>query len=920
MAKVSPLIRSFNAGEVSILIEGRTDIDRYPASMRVMLNTVAAPQGPAIPRSGTEFINTAYDHTKKSILVPFVFSETDFYMIEFADDRIRFFTESGILAKTPVNATLNDDSPFFKFDSATLGASVGDQVVLLDFDPVYNLQGVVVNITAKTGTVYTTDIEFPALADPGTFQVAQVYHVASPYDVLTLPDLQDTPSLDVVYLTHPTVKPYKLKRNDTYDWAFEAVTFIDGPYMPTNETSTTLTVSATGKATPNMTNDTTPSGTASGSSKLAGTEYWHAFDDPTAVTYWSSNVDQTGTIQYLASSGFVCDAYVIHMATDNSDTNFTAKDFAPSTWTFEGSNDGSNWTVLDEQRNYVLYDNQKSVLFEINNGTSYTYHRLVITQAIRNGAVKPRVRSLIMRSTASTSLTVTASAVTGINNNAGFKATDVGRLIRIKGLDGSWRPLRITAFTNTTTVTATLLGEPFANLRPSGEWRLGYWSETTGYPSCATFHADRLWFGGSVSFPDLLVASVTEDYENMTPSSASGEVLDTHSIAQRINARRLSRIKWMATAKDGLLLGTGSEEYVVQPNNTDRVYAPGKIKATRNSARGSSNTPPAAIDGQVLYVQRSGRTVREYAYNYESDGYRSPSMSSLASHLGISPFVRMAYAAEPYSIVWMLRSDGRVVGLTYNRDENVVGWHRHKFPDGMVDDEETEAVIESIAVLPSANQLQDVLWVVAKRIVNEQTVRYVEKLTPFWDFGMTLDDAHFVDCGLRYEGTPITEVYGLQHLEGRTDIYGLADGIPVGPLTVTDGMAELNQAASNIILGIGFDSEGETSRLENGAQDGTAQGKVKRINGISLMTWDSYGGEVGTWNEDEQKVEYAPVDYPVADASAVETIDLFSGIVGPITPAPGFEKRGSVFFRRKKEEPLPFNIVAIMPQMVTQDR
>jgi len=914
MAKASPQIRSFNAGEISPLMEGRTDTGTYPASNRNLYNTVAAPQGPAIPRSGTEFIAEAYSHTDDNFLIPFVFSEEDFYMLEFANQRVRFLTEFGLLTYAPVAMTVTSVSPF-KIDSATLGASVGDEVSFSLFPQTYNLNGVTGKITAKVGTVYTLDIAHPALPMLGTAKAARVYHIVSPYQTQHLNNIVDVPSLEVVYLYHGAVKPYKLKRFDTYNWVFEVVNWVDGPYLSLNEEKTTLAPATTGRATPDMTAANAPAGwVASASSEVATFEAWKAFDDSSAATYWQSNVNQSGQLKIEAPAAFVCDGYSIHMAINNANVDYTSKDYAPSNFTFEGSNNNTDWDVLDRQATYVLYDSNKSVFFQIPNLTAYKYYRLNIESTVRNGALKPTVKSLILRSPASISITINASSVTGINNNQGFLSTDVGRLLRIRGDDGAWRPLIITARNSTTQVVANLLGEPFANLRAVTQWRLGAWSDTTGYPNTGAFFQDRLWSAGGKTYPDLLAASQTGFYERMAPTDEKGTVLDTSGIAVRLNSRRLSRIKWLAGVKKGLALGSGSQEFLVQAggnNVNNRTITPGNIIIEDSSTRGSADTTPVPVDSQVLFVQRSGRTLREFAYNYEADGYKSPSMSLLASHLGVSPFEQMAYAAEPYSIVWIRRQNGSLVGLTYNREESVVGWHRHSFQDEEV---------RRIAVAPSSDQLQDHLWMTVRRTVDGQTKRYIEKLTKFWDFGMTLDDACFVDSSLRYDGDPTTEVYGLQHLEGR-EVYGLADGIAVGPFTVTDGMVTLDYEASKIILGLGFDSEGETVSLENGAQDGTAQGKEKRINLFTLKVWDSYGGELGTYNEDKDEVEWVDLrDLYPGDADLIETIELYTGILGPVTPAPGYEKRGSVFFRRPKETPTPFNLVAIMPQLNTQDR
>jgi hypothetical protein len=921
MAKVSPIIRSFNSGEFSILVEGRTDLDRYPSSLRSMKNYVCAPQGPAIPRSGTQYINRAYKNDEVSALIPFVPTETEFYMLEFANQRVRFFTEDGLLTYAPVAATTTQASPH-KFDSATLAANIGDEVAFSDYPEEYNLNGVVAKITAKVGTVYTVDVVHPALPLLATGKVARVYHIASPYTSAVVNTIIDTPSIDVVYLTCATIAPHKLLRNDTYDWAFVKVDFIDGPYLPTNETNTTLTPTTTGKATADMTAANAPAGhVVSGSTEQVGNEAWKAFDNVESATSWRTTANQVGTITYQHPAGFIADGYTVYITHLNDDANYAPKDYAPSTWTFEGSNDGVNYTVLDRRSAFVAYANNKSLFFEIPNATSYTYYRLVVNEVFRSGAVKVSIKSLVIRSTASRTITVNASSAANINNGQGFLAADVGRLIRMRGDDNTWRELLITARNSATQVVCTLRGEPFSSLLPCKSWRLGYWSDTTGYPNTATFYQDRLWFGGSTKFPDLVVGSYVGKYEVMSPTEYDGVVGDSNAIAIRLNARKLSRVKWLVGGKDGLLVGTGSQEYVLRSNGSDKTLSPNNgIKADEASARGSSDAQVAAVDTQVLYVTRSGRTVREFGYSYEVDNYKSPSMSSLASHLGVKPFKKLVYATEPYGIVWCLRDNGTIVGLTYNRDENVVGWHTHNFPDTIVDDVELDGYIESVAVLPSADQLQDMLWIIIRRTVDGQTVRYVEKLTKFWDFGMTIDDAHFVDSALRYQGDATSVVYGMSHLEGRSDLYGIADGVIIGPLTVEDGAVTLPQEAENVIIGIGFEGYGEVSRLENGSQDGTAQGKTKRFNSIAARFWDSYGGEFGVYNEDSRTWEFTPVAYPVADASLVETIQLYSGDVSDIVPVAGYERSGSIAFRRPKGEPVPFIPIAIFPQMDTQDR
>jgi hypothetical protein len=927
MAKASPMVRSFNAGEFSELLEGRTDLDRYPASMRKLVNFIAAPQGPAISRSGTAFVAPVNDHGEYSALLPFVFSNEQAKLLEFASDRIRFVDEDGLQVYEPVAMTMGSAAgAAMVFTSASLAAEVGDQVVLLGFPAEYNLNGEVANVTAKLGTTYTIDKVYPNLSVVNG-NVARVYHVPCTLTEDQRKAMRFVQSVDVLYLL-TTARPRKLSRYGDYDWRLEAIDFVDGPYMPINTTSTSLTPSATGNAVPAMTDNLSPSGEAAGSDKrptipgtvaspapwlgrnitytLDASDYFYAFDD-NDETYWAGGSEQSGFVQYAFPAGAICDGYTIYVAFDNQDTSYLAADYAPSTFEFQGY-DGTKWVTLDRQENYVLYDNNKSVFFEIDNDVSHSAYRLSIQKLMRNGPIEPRVRRLAMRSKTTSSFVLTASSTIGINNDTGFQTTDVGRLIRLKGSDGAWRSVRISARTSATSVTVELLGEPLLDVKAIKQWRLGFWSDTTGWPTVGDFFEDRLWLAGPDEYPDQFAGSVTGAYETFSQTDTFGEVLDDSAVVGRLNSRRLSRVRWLSSDERGLIMGTGSEEYALAAPNNEALTAR-NIKARPTTRRGSAGVEPVRIDSQVLYVQRSGRTIREFAYVYEADGYKSPSMSQLASHLGATPFVEMDYAAEPHSIVWIRRQDGSLVGLTYNREENVIGWHRHDLSGG---------VIESLAVLPQKDQLQDALWVVVKRNVNGTDKRYIERLTRFWDFDTMLEDAHFVDSGLRYTGVPTRMVYGLQHLEGE-EVYGLADARPVGPFTVENGSVTLPFEASNIIIGLGYDSEAETARLENGAADGTAMGKVKRINSIVGAVWNSVGGEIGVYNEQEDRIVYNELEYP-GRFDEIEDIELYTGMIGPFVPEAGYGMRGSLAFRRPKSSPLPFNLVALMPQMNTQDR
>jgi hypothetical protein len=797
MAKASPILRSFNAGEFSRLMDGRSDIDRSPSSMRKLRNYIAAPQGPAIGRSGTTFITPVYDETKRSAIIPFLFSEEQAYLLEFADMKMRVILEDGPLLSGP---------------------------------------------------------------DP--------YEIDTPWDEFAVSQMRFLQSGDVVYLFCDGFQPRKLTRLGATNYELALHETLDGPFLPINETGTRLTPSTTGAITMTET-----------------------------VTAGPAN--QTVTIEYDAGAPTTITGYYLQANAANDSADYTSLDYAPSDWTLEGWT-GSVWELLDQKKAHVLYDNKRTPFFPVKVGFVYQKYRIAVTALRRNGPIQPGFKARF--AAGGTVITITASGVIGINKNQGFLPTDVGRLIRYKNVsDSTWAALKIIGWTSSTVVTVVAQSAPLGDAQGSTEWRLGYWSDTTGWPTCGTFFEDRLWLGGSVEYPDVIAGSRTGAYDDLAQTTEAGIVADDSAVVFQLNSRKISRIAWLQSDERGLLVGTGSGEWVVTAANRDDALTARSIKARNSTARGSARIEPVKVDRAIIFVQRSKRTAREFVYVFEADGYKSPSMSLFASHIGVDKFAEMDFAAEPHSIIWFRRDDGLVAGLTYNRDENVVGWHLHNFADG---------IVESLAVVPSSDGKQDALWIVVNRDVAGVSRRFIERMSRFWDFDMTLADAHLVDCALRYQGAPANFITGLGHLEG-AEVYGLADGSPFEAVVV-GGAIELASEASNVIVGLPYDAVGVTNRLEAGATDGTSQGKTKRIHKAVVRTWQSVGGMVGRAEDD------------LVEIASRRTEDLSSALPlrdeDHIVEWPnGYDGDCFVAFKRDGKKPLPFNVIAIMPQVVTQD-
>lgn len=513
-------------------------------------------------------------------------------------------------------------------------------------------------------------------------------------------------------------------------------------------------------------------------------------------------------------------------------------------------------------------------------------------------AVNTSATTLTLGAT-SGSVSVTASAST-------FASTDVGRIIRFKSGGTTWGWLTITGYTSATVVTATVNRSPNA-ATASADWRLGVWSATTGYPSCVTFYEDRLFFAGSSSYPQRVDGSNVGDYENFAPTDSTGTITDSNSIAVTLNASDVNVIRWMIDDEKGLLIGTAGGEWILRPSTLQEAMSPTNITAKRSTTYGTANIQAKRTGKAAIYVQRAGRKVRELAYVYEVDGFRSPDLSVLAEHVTEGGIVEFDYQQEPFSVIWFVRSDGVLVGLTYERDQDVVGWHRQimggAFSTG-------DAVVESVAVIPTPDGTADETWLIVKRTINGETKRYIEYITPRFDDDVTTD-AHFVDCALKYDGAAATTISGLWHLEGQT-VRLLADGATHPDRTVSSGSIALAVSASVVTVGLAYESNVKTLRIEAGAADGTAQGKTKRIHRMAVRLYKTLGLQYGPDENNLDTLPFRTSADPLGNPPDMYTGDKLFNWNGH------YDTLGQIYFRQSQA--LPFTLLGIFPQLHTQDR
>lgn len=523
--------------------------------------------------------------------------------------------------------------------------------------------------------------------------------------------------------------------------------------------------------------------------------------------------------------------------------------------------------------------------------------------------------TLTASATTGSGVTLTASATNGINGGAGFSANDVGRQIRIK-VGSTWGSVTITGFTSTTVVTVTV-NNALGGTTATTSWRLGVWygaegsSTTAKYPGCVVFNQDRLVFGGSVDYPNRLDASNTSDYENFAPSALDGTVADNNALSFSLNSAKVNAINWMVSDEWGLLVGTASAEWVIAASTQQNAVTPTNVTAKQTTTYGGTNVPPIRIGKSTLFVQRTKRKLREMTYQFTLGTFQAPDISLVGEHLTKSGIKQMAAQLAPHSIIWLVRNDGVLVGICYDKDQDVLGWHQHRL-GGYSDAAQTlPPVVESVATIPAPSVDRDQVWVSVQRYVDGATVRTVELMQKYWEDGDALPDAYFVDCGATYSGAATTTVSGLTWLAGQT-VSVLADGSVHPPCVVSGaGVITLQRSATKVQVGLGYSSTGKTMRIEAGAADGTAQGKLKRIHRAIFRFFQSVGLYVQSTNG---------AAFPEPWRSSADLMDnpvaLYTGDKRWAWDG-SYELEGQVAWTQS--DPLPSNVLMVVAQLDTQD-
>ena len=952
MPRVSPILTNFTAGEWSPQLYGRVDLAQYPNACRRMENFIPRVHGGAQKAPGTRFIAEIKNSASTARLFAFQYSTSQAYIIEAGDGYMRFYKDKGQILDGSAAYEINT---LFSIDDIPLVRTCQDKDLMYLFHNDYHPQKLtryghadweIINVPFTCGPFQPTNSatevgsdlitngdmeEDSGCTDVGTpiVQKRTSWRSYKNEYSRTFVSSAANDGFKMTAFTSETDKSYRMRARlyktggdikvtvrkgdnsgnvladsildlpddewveieryykETAGGAGAYVKFTNPDVVAFDDSIVLNSGFETASSWYKVPSDKDGSGRST-TQKHAGSYSWKLSPSFSNVRGVRSEPFVTETsrvyrlIFWLYSSSLTSLKVKVTSGDGVTVTTYTPGSLPASTWTqytydFEETVGGSAAFIQFEATTAHMGDIYiDDVTFKAHKAQYYI-----------DSVEVYEVETVTITPSATTGSGITLTASSSL-----FTAGHIGAFFSITHGDDTGY-VKVVSYTSATVVVADVLTD-LGDTAATPLWREGSWSLKNGYPACGAFYEQRLMCANTPTDPDAVWGSRSTSYEDFTPGTTS-----TDSLSYKLQS---DIVRWLASMGQ-LVIGTVNREYRLGAQGSGDALTPSNVKLTGQSRKGSADIAPVDLGNAILFVQRTGkatnhgRRIRELTYNYVSDSYDGKELTLLAEHITGSGIVEMALMSSPFQILWCVTADGELVGMTYEKEQEVIGWHKHV----------TDGLVESVAVIPGDNQ--DELWMIVKRTINGTTKRYIEVMEDF-DWGDDQEDCFFVHCGLSYDSTPATVFSGLEHLEGETvDI--LADGEIQAQQVVTSGQITLGAAASVVHVGLPYTSYLQPLDLEGGSAEGISQGKPKRIHSVAVNFYETRGN-----------------CYIGQDSATLETIDfgdndhtpppLYSGIKDDFNFPADWKNEGTVLI--KHSGPLPCTVLSIMPRFRTEDK
>jgi len=674
--------RSFAAGEIAPSMYARVDQVKYATGLRTCKNFVVMRHGGVTNRAGTTFVGEVKDSSKVVRLMPFVFNAAQTYVIEIGDLYMRFH---------------KDGAPILETAETITGVTQADPAVVtiaghpyVDGEEVY-ISGVI-GMTELNGRTFKI-----ANAGVNTFELQTMD--GTNLDATGYTAYSSAGEAERVYtITTPYVEADVNALELQYVQSADVITVTHPTYKPrelarTGDTSWTLTAITFAPGT-----DQPDGGAATGA---GGAESYRYRVTAVADETYEESLPGYGTttaITAATQANPVVITAVGHPYSNGDEVYITGV---------------VGMTEINDLRFTVSAVGGNNFSLSGVDGTGYTAY-------VSGGTVaRTYIRVDSVTAPATNDHTVTWTAVTdAVEYNVYFMENGIYGYIGTAGTN---------TFVNDG-VDPDLSDTPPTARDP--------FDSVDNYPSTATYYQQRRIFSNTNNDPEKTWASRSGYFTNFT---ISFPIQDDDAVTFTLVGRQVNAIRHLLELGTLVALTDGAEWSVA--GDEAGILKPTGVNAKQHSYNGSSGLRPIMVNGSAIYVQSRGGIVRDLVFDFEVDGYRGNDLTLFSSHLleGYT-IADWAYQQIPHSVVWMVRSGGTLLGLTYVREHQLLGWHQHVFAGGTV---------ENVCTVPEGTETA--LYLVINRTIDGKTVRYVERMET--RVVSDIEDSIFMDSALSYDGT-----------------------------------------------------------------------------------------------------------------------------------------------------------------------
>jgi hypothetical protein len=675
---------NFSKGEVSPTIYGRVDSDAYKEALATARNTVVHSYGGISNRAGTVFIGPVKDHAATPRLIPFQFSTTDSYMLEFGNLYMRVIRNNAYVTEPLVTITgITNANPGVVTTSASHGYTNGDEVSITSVGgmlEVNNRRFVVANATATTfelqdqiDSVNVNTTAWGVYTSGGS--VGKIYELATLYASADLFQLQYAQTANILTITHPSYKIQELTRTDHDNWTIQEPAFLpeqDDPITVLVTVNTTGAVTSRYKVTAiSESGEESLSGLHTTSETITGIT---AADPPVVTTSAPHGYSNGDEVEINSVGGM----------TEVNGRRFLVNNVAAST--------------------FELTD---TLGIDID-GTGFT--------AYTSGGVSNLTFYRVTNSAVTIDNTVSWAATAGASKYAVYRETN--------GIFGLLGETETTSFEDDNIAPDTVFNPPKY---------IEVFFFAGDVPGAVGYFQQRRVFGGSNNAPDQLDYSkvgLTDNFTFQVPRQEDDAIIHT------LTSQQVNQIRHIVPLQDLLIFTSGSEWAI--DSGPDSFFSITTLRQREQSTWGSSFRRPLIVGTNVLFVQTNNSLVRNLGFDGNTEQWEGSNVGLLADHmLRDNTITDWALSRFPDPVIYMVRDDGVLLTLTFDIENKVVAWTTW----------DTDGKFESVATLRTElDALEETGYFVVKRTINGKTVRLVEYLHTrrFSD----VRDAFFLDSGL----------------------------------------------------------------------------------------------------------------------------------------------------------------------------